>query len=157
MERFFDYFKPEHYDLNLVINSAKNNMDAVTVITGRAKAETIKFHAAKLKIKNLKIDGKDTDFERKDGIVVISGVDTSKKIKLEFEHFTPIEKDMLPFAACLFPYMQCVRFFADYINGDTYYKIKYATHNMDRTRNQWALFKSALAKVPEMKAWIESL
>ena len=54
MERFFDYFKPEHYDLNLVINSAKNNMDAVTVITGRAKAETIKFHAAKLKIKNLK-------------------------------------------------------------------------------------------------------
>ena len=70
---------------------------------------------------------------------------------------TPLEREMLPFAACLFPYMQCVRFFADYINGDTYYKIKYPTHNMDRTRNQWALFKSALAKVPEMKAWIESL
>ena len=70
---------------------------------------------------------------------------------------TPLEKEMLPFAACLFPYMQCVRFFADYINGDTYYKIKYPTHNMDRTRNQWALFQSALAKVPEMKAWIESL
>ena len=70
---------------------------------------------------------------------------------------TPLEKEMLPFAACLFPYMQCVRFFADYINGDTYYKIKYPAHNMDRTRNQWALFKSALAKVPEMKAWIESL
>ena len=70
---------------------------------------------------------------------------------------TPLEKEMLPFAACLFPYMQCVRFFADYIGGDTYYKIKYPAHNMDRTRNQWALFKSALAKVPEMKAWIESL
>ena len=70
---------------------------------------------------------------------------------------TPVEKENLPYAACLFPYMQCVRFFADYINGDTYYKIKYPTHNMDRTRNQWALFKSALAKVPEMKAWIESL
>ncbi len=70
---------------------------------------------------------------------------------------TPLEREMLPFAACLFPYMQCVRFFADYINGDTYYKIKYPSHNMDRTRNQWALFKSALAKVPEMKAWIESL
>ena len=70
---------------------------------------------------------------------------------------TPVEKENLPYAACLFPYMQAVRFFADYINGDTYYKIKYATHNMDRTRNQWALFQSALAKVPEMKAWIESL
>ena len=37
---------------------------------------------------------------------------------------TPIEKDNLPYAACLFPFMQTVRFFADYINGDTYYKIK---------------------------------
>ena len=36
---------------------------------------------------------------------------------------TPIEKENLPYAACLFPYMQAVRFFADYINGDTYYKI----------------------------------
>ena len=47
--------------------------------------------------------------------------------------------------------------FADYINGDTYYKIKYPEHNMDRTRNQWALFKSARAKVPEMEAWLASL
>ena len=64
---------------------------------------------------------------------------------------TPIEKENLPYAACLFPYMQCVRFFADYINGDTYYKIKYPEHNWDRTRNQWALFQSAKALVPEMK------
>jgi hypothetical protein len=37
--------------------------------------------------------------------------------------------------------MQCVRFLADYINGDTYYKIKYPTHNLDRTRNQLALYR----------------
>ena len=70
---------------------------------------------------------------------------------------TPLEREMLPFAACLFPYMQCVRFFADYINGDTYYKIKYPEHNMDRTRNQWALFQSAKAHEGEMKEWIDSL
>ena len=70
---------------------------------------------------------------------------------------TPIEKDNLPYAACLFPFMQAVRFFADYINGDTYYKIKYPEHNLVRTRNQMALFRSALSKVPEMKAWLESL
>ncbi len=70
---------------------------------------------------------------------------------------TPIEKDNLPYAACLFPFMQTVRFFADYINGDTYYKIKYPEHNMVRTRNQLALFRSAMSKVPEMKAWLESL
>ncbi|MBO7604338.1 MAG: aminoglycoside phosphotransferase family protein [Bacteroidales bacterium] len=68
---------------------------------------------------------------------------------------TPIEKENLPYAACLFPYMQAVRFFTDYINGDTYYKIKYPEHNLVRTRNQLALFRAAYAKVPQMKAIIE--
>ena len=70
---------------------------------------------------------------------------------------TPVEKENLPYAACLFPYMQAVRFFTDYINGDTYYKIKYPDHNLVRTRNQVALFRAALDKVPEMKAFIASL
>ena len=70
---------------------------------------------------------------------------------------TPVEKENLPFAACLFPYMQAVRFFADYINGDTYYKIKYPDHNLVRTRNQVALFHAAYSKVPQMKAFIDSL
>ena len=70
---------------------------------------------------------------------------------------TPVEKDNLPYAACLFPFMQAVRFFADYINGDTYYKIKYPEHNLVRTRNQMALYRSAMAKVPQMKAWLDTL
>ena len=70
---------------------------------------------------------------------------------------TPVERENLPYAACLFPFMQAVRFFADYINGDTYYKIKYPEHNLVRTRNQMALFHSALSKVPEMAAFIESI
>ena len=53
--------------------------------------------------------------------------------------------------------MQAVRFFADYINGDTYYKIKYPEHNLVRTRNQMALFRSALAKVLQMKDFLASL
>lgn len=35
---------------------------------------------------------------------------------------TPVEIENLPYAAKLFPYMQAVRFLADYLNGDTYYK-----------------------------------
>ena len=69
---------------------------------------------------------------------------------------TPIEKENLPYAACLFPYMQAVRFFADYINGDTYYKIQYPDHNLVRTRNQVALFHSAYALQGQMKAYIDS-
>ena len=59
----------------------------------------------------------------------------------------PIEKENLPYAALLFPYMQTVRFLADYINGDTYYKIKYPEHNLVRTKAQWRLFEKAEEKL----------
>lgn len=65
---------------------------------------------------------------------------------------TQTERENLPFAAMLFPYMQAVRFFTDYINGDTYYKIKYPEHNLVRTRNQVALFKVVLSLQEQMKA-----
>ena len=70
---------------------------------------------------------------------------------------TPVERENLPYAAALFPYMQAVRFFADYINGDTYYKIKYADHNLVRTRNQMALFRSVMSNMSQMQEFIESL
>lgn len=70
---------------------------------------------------------------------------------------TPVELGNLPYAAALFPYMQAVRFFADYINGDTYYKIKYPEHNLVRTRNQMALFRSVMSYLPQMQEYISTL
>lgn len=67
---------------------------------------------------------------------------------------TPIEREHLPFAAKLFPFMQCVRFLTDYINGDVYYKIKYPEHNLDRAKNQLALFNSVCLHEEEMKNFI---
>lgn len=67
---------------------------------------------------------------------------------------TPLEIENLPYAAALFPYMQCVRFLADYINGDTYYKIKYPEHNLVRTKAQFKLLQSVEAHNEEMKAFI---
>ena len=70
---------------------------------------------------------------------------------------TPLEIEMLPYAVKLFPYMQAVRFLADYINGDTYYQIKYPEHNYVRTLAQYKLYTEAKAAVPEMQAYIASL
>lgn len=67
---------------------------------------------------------------------------------------TPIEREHLPFAAKLFPFMQCARFLTDYINGDVYYKIKYPEHNLDRAKNQLALFNSVCLHEEEMKNFI---
>lgn len=70
---------------------------------------------------------------------------------------TPVEIENLPYAAAMFPFMQAVRFLADYINGDTYYKIAYPEHNLVRTKAQMKLLHSIDAKMPEMKEFIQSL
>ena len=57
------------------------------------------------------------------------------------DFLTPLEVELLPYAVALFSFMQCVRFLTDYLNGDTYYKIKFPTHNLVRTRNQLALYR----------------
>ena len=46
---------------------------------------------------------------------------------------TSTETDHLAFGAKLLTYMQTVRFFADYLDGDTYYKIHHPEHNWQRT------------------------
>ena len=73
------------------------------------------------------------------------------------DFLTPIEIEMLPYAVALFPFMQCVRFLADYINGDTYYKIKYPTHNLDRARNQQALYHDVRRHTPMISTFIHTL
>ncbi len=66
----------------------------------------------------------------------------------------PVEVENLPYAAALFPYMQCVRFLWDYLNGDQYWKVKYPTHNFTRANNQLHLLLSIESHYPEMKEFI---
>ena len=68
-----------------------------------------------------------------------------------------IEIENLPYGAKLLTYMQTVRFLTDYLNGDTYYKIKSAEHNWERTLAQFTLLKSIEAHEAEMKEFINEL
>lgn len=70
---------------------------------------------------------------------------------------TPVEIENLPFGAKLLTYMQTVRFFTDYINGDIYYKIKYPEHNWVRTIAQFTLLKSIEKHEGEMNRYIAQL
>ena len=56
----------------------------------------------------------------------------------------------------LFPYMQGVRFLTDHLNGDTYYKIKFPNHNLQRARAQFQLFKVLNEKASELQQIINS-
>ena len=70
---------------------------------------------------------------------------------------TPTEKELLPYAATLFPYMQAVRFLWDYISGDKYWKCKYPEHNLVRARTQFKLVKEIEDKMDELNAIVREL
>ena len=70
---------------------------------------------------------------------------------------TAIEISHLPYAVALFPFMQCVRFLTDYINGDVYFKTKYAEHNYVRSRNQLLLYRDVRRHDQMMNEFIKKI
>ncbi len=73
------------------------------------------------------------------------------------EILTETETDTLVYAGLLFPYMQGVRFLADYLEGDIYYKTKHKEHNLVRTRAQFKLAQDGESKLDKMKEIISRL
>ena len=52
----------------------------------------------------------------------------------------------------LMTYEVGIRFLADYLVGDTYFKTTHETHNLERARNQFKLISDMEEKIDEMKA-----
>ena len=54
---------------------------------------------------------------------------------------TSTELDTLPDGAWAMTYEVGIRFLADYLNGDVYFRTAHPQHNLDRARNQFHLVK----------------
>lgn len=52
---------------------------------------------------------------------------------------TPAEHDLLPVAGAVHTYEDGIRFLADYLEGDVYYRVRGPGQNLDRARAQFAL------------------
>ena len=63
---------------------------------------------------------------------------------------TPREKELLPFAGKLITFEIGLRFLTDWLEGDTYFKIKRPRHNLDRCRTQFKLVSSIEEQLPAM-------
>jgi hypothetical protein len=70
---------------------------------------------------------------------------------------TETERQYLPFSGKLITLETGIRFLTDYLNGDTYFKIKRPQHNLDRFRVQAKLVESIEAQEPAMEAYVASL
>ncbi len=69
---------------------------------------------------------------------------------------TPLERDNLVFAARLVTGVMALRFLTDWLDGDRYYRIDRPAHNLDRARNQFALFAALSAQAESMQALVQS-
>jgi Ser/Thr protein kinase RdoA (MazF antagonist) len=71
-------------------------------------------------------------------------------LKEASKFLTDAEVHSLMKGALLLPYMQAVRFLTDHINGDTYFKIKFEGHNLQRAKAQFQLMKMLDANAAQM-------
>ena len=67
------------------------------------------------------------------------------------------EIDNLAYSAKLMTFECGMRFLTDYINGDTYFKTAYPTHNLVRAKNQFALVSDMEDKMPQMEQIIKNI
>ncbi len=70
---------------------------------------------------------------------------------------TPLEIELLPMGAKLMTYECGIRFLADYLVGDVYFKIHKEHHNLDRARTQFKLVADMEAKWEEMAKIVRRL
>lgn len=65
------------------------------------------------------------------------------------------ELELLPIGAIMMTLECGMRFLADHLNGDTYFRISRENHNLDRARNQFKLVSDMEARLDEMKAIVK--
>ena len=63
MERFLNYFVPEKYVLDLAVDKHQKTIGGVVKVSGEIKNEVIKFHAVKLRVTDVLVNGKEAKFE----------------------------------------------------------------------------------------------
>ncbi|MEN9918188.1 MAG: hypothetical protein RL662_624 [Bacteroidota bacterium] len=70
---------------------------------------------------------------------------------------TQTEIDHIAFSARYITFEQALRFLMDYINGDSYYKVKHETHNLVRTHAQYKLLQILELHYDQMCAIVTNL
>ena len=68
---------------------------------------------------------------------------------------TDLEVEMLPMGAILMTYECGMRFLADHLEGDHYFRIHRENHNLDRARTQFKLVWDMENKIDQMKAIVQ--
>jgi len=67
---------------------------------------------------------------------------------------TPLERGNLVFAARMVTGVIGLRFLTDYLDGDRYFRVAHPLHNLERARNQFALYAALTAETDALQALV---
>jgi aminoglycoside phosphotransferase (APT) family kinase protein len=70
---------------------------------------------------------------------------------------TPAERSYLAFAGKLITFTIGIRFLADYLKGDVYFRVHRPDHNLDRARTQFKLVQSIEEQSEAMQKFVDQL
>ncbi len=73
-----------------------------------------------------------------------------------YSFLTRDEVNYIGLSIKILTYELAIRFLTDYLNGDTYFKIKYPLHNKDRFLNQYILLKDIEGKLDEINDFVKT-
>lgn len=73
-----------------------------------------------------------------------------------YSFLTRDEVNYIGLSIKILTYELAIRFLTDYLNGDTYFKIKYPLHNKDRFLNQYILLKDIEDKLDEINSFVKT-
>lgn len=73
-----------------------------------------------------------------------------------YSFLTRDEVNYIGLSIKILTYELAIRFLTDYLNGDTYFKIKYSLHNRDRFLNQYILLKDIEGKLDEINDFVKT-
>ncbi|MBS9335079.1 M1 family metallopeptidase [Fructobacillus sp. M1-13] len=62
IERLYDFFEPEHYDLFLDVSREDKRIKGKTIVKGRAKQTAMALHQHDLAVESVKVNGQSVDF-----------------------------------------------------------------------------------------------
>ena len=85
MERLYDNFKPENYNIELRINKITEDVQGHVVITGEKVGDSLKLHAKNLKIINVLVNGERKNVEQKDDELEILDV-ANGAVKIDIKY-----------------------------------------------------------------------
>ena len=97
MERLFNYFMPENYQLELRVNKETEEVQGHVIILGQTRKTELKLHARDLKISKILIDQKPVDFtiDSENQLLKVNNIGEKQQVAVDIRYTFKLSHSMI--------------------------------------------------------------